>query len=142
MLKSKLAPCRGQAIVHSSASHMPWQSGPSSWVQRSSIACSFPSQLKTPIRNGGCSTSFIVPGGSSSSAATLISAKIEALPLVGKRGPLRAVERHLDDPDLYNKDRKKFDQASDALTKAQKELQEAEDKWLELEVLREEIEQA
>ena len=48
----------------------------------------------------------------------------------------------LDDPDLFQKDRKKFDQASDALTKAQKELQEAEDKWLELEVLREEIEQA
>jgi flagellar biosynthesis chaperone FliJ len=34
------------------------------------------------------------------------------------------------------------DHASDALTKAQKELAEAEDKWLELEVLREEIEQA
>jgi len=51
-------------------------------------------------------------------------------------------QRHLDDPDLYKKDRKKFDQASDALTKAQQELQDAEDKWLELEVLREEIEQA
>jgi ATP-binding cassette subfamily F protein uup len=51
-------------------------------------------------------------------------------------------QRHLDDPDLFQKDRKKFNQASDALAKAQKELQEAEDKWLELEVLREEIEQA
>ena len=51
-------------------------------------------------------------------------------------------QRHLDDPNLYRKDRKKFDTASDALTTAQKELQEAEDKWLELEVLREEIEQA
>jgi ATP-binding cassette subfamily F protein uup len=51
-------------------------------------------------------------------------------------------QRFLDDPDLYKKNRKKFDQASDALTKAQKELAEAEDKWLELEVLREEIEQA
>jgi ATP-binding cassette subfamily F protein uup len=51
-------------------------------------------------------------------------------------------QRHLDDPNLYKKDRKKFDQASAALTTAQKELQEAEDKWLELEVLREEIEQA
>jgi ATP-binding cassette subfamily F protein uup len=48
----------------------------------------------------------------------------------------------LDDPDLYAKDRKKFDQASAAMTKAQEELQSAEDKWLELEVLREEIEQA
>jgi ATP-binding cassette subfamily F protein uup len=51
-------------------------------------------------------------------------------------------QRHLDDPNLFQKDRKKFDQASDVLTKAQKELQQAEDKWLELEVLREEIEQA
>ena len=51
-------------------------------------------------------------------------------------------QRHLDDPNLYQKNRKKFDIASDALTTAQKELEEAEDKWLELEVLREEIEQA
>jgi ABC transport system ATP-binding/permease protein len=51
-------------------------------------------------------------------------------------------QRHLDDPNLYKKDRKKFDTASAALTAAQKELQEAEDRWLELEVLREEIEQA
>jgi ABC transport system ATP-binding/permease protein len=50
--------------------------------------------------------------------------------------------RHLDDPDLFQKDRKKFDRASDALTEAQRQLGEAEDKWLELEVLREEIEQA
>jgi ABC transport system ATP-binding/permease protein len=55
------------------------------------------------------------------------------------------IEKHrltLDDPDLYAKDRRKFDQASAAMTKAQQELQAAEDKWLELEVLREEIEQA
>ena len=34
------------------------------------------------------------------------------------------------------------EQIADALTEAQQQLQEAEDKWLELEVLREEIEQA
>src|SRR5580704_7337569 len=51
-------------------------------------------------------------------------------------------QRHLDDPNLYKKDRKKFDQCSAALSTAQKELEAAEDKWLELEVLREEIEQA
>jgi ATP-binding cassette subfamily F protein uup len=51
-------------------------------------------------------------------------------------------QRHLDDPNLYKKDRKKFDTASAALSTAQKELEAAEDKWLELEVLREEIEQA
>jgi ATP-binding cassette subfamily F protein uup len=51
-------------------------------------------------------------------------------------------QRLLDDPDLYRKDRNKFDEASAAIAKAQTELAAAEDKWLELEVLREEIEQA
>src|SRR6201999_731871 len=50
-------------------------------------------------------------------------------------------QRHLDDPNLYAKDRKKFDTASAALSKAQRELEAAEDKWLELEVLSEEVEQ-
>jgi ATP-binding cassette subfamily F protein uup len=48
----------------------------------------------------------------------------------------------LDDPDLYARDRKKFDQASAAMATAHQELAAAEDRWLELEVLREEIEQA
>ena len=51
-------------------------------------------------------------------------------------------QRLLDDPSLYAKDRSKFDEASAALAKAQQELATAEDRWLELEVLREEIEQA
>jgi ATP-binding cassette subfamily F protein uup len=51
-------------------------------------------------------------------------------------------QRFLDDPDLYRRDRQRFDQASDAIAKAHKELAAAEDKWLELEVLREEIEKA
>ncbi|WP_028346612.1 ABC-F family ATP-binding cassette domain-containing protein [Bradyrhizobium murdochi] len=51
-------------------------------------------------------------------------------------------QKLLDDPDLYAKDRKKFDAASSAIAKAQEELAVAEDRWLELEVLREEIEQA
>ncbi|KRR09902.1 elongation factor 3 [Bradyrhizobium jicamae] len=51
-------------------------------------------------------------------------------------------QKLLDDPDLYAKDRKKFDAASAAISKAQEELSAAEDRWLELEVLREEIEQA
>jgi len=55
------------------------------------------------------------------------------------------IEKHrllLDDPDLYNKDRTKFDEASVAMTKAQEELREAEERWLELEILREGIEKA
>lgn len=51
-------------------------------------------------------------------------------------------QRHLDDPNLFTKDRKKFDRVSAALADAQRQLQDAEDKWLELEMLREEIEQA
>jgi ATP-binding cassette subfamily F protein uup len=51
-------------------------------------------------------------------------------------------QRRLDDPNLYAKDRKTFDEASNAMAKAQQELAAAEDRWLELAVLREEIEQA
>jgi ABC transport system ATP-binding/permease protein len=51
-------------------------------------------------------------------------------------------QRILDDPDLYTKDRKKFDEASAAIATVQAELAAAEDRWLELEMLREEIEQA
>jgi ATP-binding cassette subfamily F protein uup len=51
-------------------------------------------------------------------------------------------QRHLEDPNLFSKDRRKFDTASAALSNAQRELEAAEEKWLELEMLREEIEQA
>jgi ABC transport system ATP-binding/permease protein len=50
--------------------------------------------------------------------------------------------RLLEDPDLYQRDRKEFEEVSSAIAKAQDELAAAEDRWLELEVLREEIEQA
>jgi len=49
-------------------------------------------------------------------------------------------QQRLDDPDLYAKDRATFDKVSAALTAAQADLQQAEDRWLELEMLREEIE--
>ncbi|HLG83512.1 MAG TPA: ATP-binding cassette domain-containing protein [Bradyrhizobium sp.] len=51
-------------------------------------------------------------------------------------------QKLLDDPDLYAKDRKTFEQVSAAIATAQAELAAAEDRWLELEMLREEIEQA
>jgi ATP-binding cassette subfamily F protein uup len=51
-------------------------------------------------------------------------------------------QRRLDDPNLYAKDRKAFDEASKTIAKAQQALAAAEDRWLELAVLREEIEQA
>jgi ATP-binding cassette subfamily F protein uup len=53
---------------------------------------------------------------------------------------IRALQAKLDDPTLYARDRKAFDTATAALTKAQADLAAAEEKWLELEMLREEIE--
>jgi ABC transport system ATP-binding/permease protein len=51
-------------------------------------------------------------------------------------------QKLLDDPALYTKDRKKFDAASAAIATAQQQLSESEEKWLELEMLREEIDSA
>jgi ATP-binding cassette subfamily F protein uup len=53
---------------------------------------------------------------------------------------IRVLQNKLDDPHLYARDRKAFDAATEAIAKAQAELAAAEEKWLELEMLREEIE--
>jgi len=53
---------------------------------------------------------------------------------------VRTLHERLDDPGLYARDRKTFDVTSAALAAAQAELAAAEERWLELEVLREEIE--
>ncbi|MFA5949608.1 MAG: ATP-binding cassette domain-containing protein [Hyphomicrobium sp.] len=45
----------------------------------------------------------------------------------------------LADPDLYTRDRKAFNEASDALTEIGAKLGVAEERWLELEMLREEL---
>jgi ATP-binding cassette subfamily F protein uup len=44
------------------------------------------------------------------------------------------------DPDLYARDPKRFADASAKLEKAQAELSASEERWLELEMLREELE--
>ena len=49
-------------------------------------------------------------------------------------------QKRIDDPELFTKDRKTFDAASAAIAKAQAELDAAEERWLALELLREEIE--
>ena len=69
---------------------------------------------------------------------------LETLPKTMKtlQDEIAKQQRHLDDPNLYAKDRKKFDRVSAALADAQKLLQGAEDKWLELEMRREQIENA
>jgi ATP-binding cassette subfamily F protein uup len=53
-----------------------------------------------------------------------------------------AAHARLDDPTLYARDRQAFDTESAILAAAQSELAAAEEKWLELEILRDEIEGA
>jgi ATP-binding cassette subfamily F protein uup len=50
------------------------------------------------------------------------------------------VQEILADPDLYSRDPARFQKAMDALTTLQAELSAAEERWLELEMLREELE--
>jgi ATP-binding cassette subfamily F protein uup len=53
---------------------------------------------------------------------------------------IETLQAKLDDPTLYARDRAAFDATSTALAAAQAELAAAEEKWLELEMLREELE--
>jgi ATP-binding cassette subfamily F protein uup len=53
---------------------------------------------------------------------------------------ISAFEKLVADPDLFNKDPDKFNKAIKGLEAAQQELTEKEEQWLELEMLREEIE--
>jgi ATP-binding cassette subfamily F protein uup len=55
---------------------------------------------------------------------------------------IQALQRILDDPTLYERDRKAFEDTTARLAATQAELHVAEEKWLELEILREEIEKA
>lgn len=50
------------------------------------------------------------------------------------------VQEILADPELYSRDPARFQKAMDALTQLQAELHAAEERWLELEMLREELE--
>jgi ATP-binding cassette subfamily F protein uup len=50
------------------------------------------------------------------------------------------IQAKLDDPELYVRDPATFTKLSNALAQAEKELGEAEEQWLELEMLREELE--
>ena len=53
-----------------------------------------------------------------------------------------SLEAKLAEPDLFAKDRAAFDKASTQLSAAQEELSASEERWLELEMLREEVEGA
>jgi len=53
---------------------------------------------------------------------------------------IRALHAQIDDPSFYARDPKGFEAATAALSAAEAELSAAEEQWLELEILREEIE--
>jgi ATP-binding cassette subfamily F protein uup len=53
---------------------------------------------------------------------------------------VRRLQQLLEDPRLYDRDRNSFDRTSRALASALSELAASEDRWLELETLREELE--
>jgi ABC transport system ATP-binding/permease protein len=69
---------------------------------------------------------------------------LETLPkqMAALQDKARTLQQRLEDPDLYARDAKAFADASAALAAAQSELSAAEDRWLVLEMLREEIEGA
>ena len=67
---------------------------------------------------------------------------LETLPqtILALTEKVRALHGRLDDPGLYARDRKSFEETSAALASMQAELAAAEAKWLELEILREALE--
>ena len=62
--------------------------------------------------------------------------------IAAMQNSIRRFQKQLDDPGLYARNRQGFTQASEALVAAQAQLAAAEERWLELELLREEIEGA
>ncbi|HVG51989.1 MAG TPA: ATP-binding cassette domain-containing protein [Xanthobacteraceae bacterium] len=67
---------------------------------------------------------------------------LEILPkrIAQLQADLAKLQRKLDDPELYARDRAAFAKTSEAVAAAHSELAAAEERWLELEILREEIE--
>ena len=67
---------------------------------------------------------------------------LETLPkeMDGVRKQMAALQSTLDDAGLYNRDPDKFEKVTADLAAAQQKLGEMEDRWLELELMREDIE--
>ncbi|MEJ0074899.1 MAG: ATP-binding cassette domain-containing protein [Alphaproteobacteria bacterium] len=67
---------------------------------------------------------------------------LETLParIASLEAEIATLSKTIEDPALYAKDRAAFDNASAALAKAQTDLSAAEDEWLRLEELREQVE--
>ena len=66
---------------------------------------------------------------------------IETLPktIAGLHAEIVALQKKLDDPAFFARDRSAFEAVTTALGEVQTKLEDAEDRWLELEILREEL---
>jgi len=66
---------------------------------------------------------------------------LETLPktIADLEAQAQTLQKQLDDPSLFARDRAAFDKATGALGEVQTKLADAEERWLELEILREEI---
>ena len=66
---------------------------------------------------------------------------LETLPkaIAALQDEMRKLQAKLDDPQFYARDRSGFEQASLALAELQARIATAEEQWLELEILREEL---
>ena len=69
---------------------------------------------------------------------------LETLParIAGLQAEIARLTTVLADPDLYARDRTRYVEATQALNTAQQALTAAEEQWLTLELLREELEQS
>jgi ATP-binding cassette subfamily F protein uup len=66
---------------------------------------------------------------------------LETLPktIADLEAQAQALQKRLEDPELFTRDRAGFEQAMAKLADVQTKLEKAEERWLELEILREEI---
>ncbi|RFB79510.1 ABC-F family ATP-binding cassette domain-containing protein [Methylovirgula sp. 4M-Z18] len=104
-----------------------------------------PVQALTPQRETASAAQLEKPQPQSSVKRKLSFKEKHALEtLPAKMDKLRALkaalQTKLDDPALYSRDPAAFDKATQAFVAAEAELAKCEDEWLELELLREEIE--
>jgi len=101
--------------------------------------------LKANSGEQGSDAPALIPAASSSAKRKLTFNDKHALETLPKtmtklQAEIAKQQKRLDDPELYTRDRKRFDAASAAIAKAQAELDTAEERWLALEMLREEVE--
>jgi ABC transport system ATP-binding/permease protein len=85
----------------------------------------------------------VVPEASSAKRRMTFKDKhaLETLPktIAALQEDLRALQTKLDDPQFYARDRSGFEKVSAQVGELQQQIAEAEEQWLELEILREEL---